>query len=881
MANYANLKSAIQQVIKTNGNNEITGSLLQQSLLAMINSLGEGYQYMGIATPTTNPGTPDQNVFYLASVAGTYSNFGSIVIAENEAAILKYNGTWSKDSSGFATSEKVSQLDAKFGDDVTYLETVITPVWVNGSVKKTDGSIAETTTYKYTTVQLGNAKFVRFLGNAYNSPDSWGGGYAFYDENDVCIFSFGFNASDTGANHTKEYRIPVPEGAVSFKTTVYDGPNAYTVVRPTDFYCYLITGDSISDLIDNIEIRQNGKTEQYSRNIELDEFSHFNDSFQLKVPASGTPLSSVTKANSTTCRNAIVPLSGASRIEFYCYASSSGYGSMFIDGNKNVISGISRTSSEESIIVLDVPSTAEYFIYSYFTGSDASNHIKIFYASTEKITTDKIENGAVTHEKIAPGAIGLGISGSPTKYVSFNVYDSSKAQMGYINKNTGAFVPLSSGNYRATDFIPVSQTVRAYNYVTYGSVGGHAVYDANKNYLRSTGEVYTYVEGDGYVRFTINNTATYKFILYENLNITGAFAPTYQEQTITPFSGSQVFAKENVPSLIPAYSSVGQDGAGIAADTLDASLVDSGGNLIKIQNLRYLKSCRIVSFTAKITTAGTFDVGFGRGSSLGYFVRVDGTNIDIRKYTGSGTASMSISQHAHGLTIASFITIVFTVKYKQFVVNVVSSDGQYNYTLDENETREQYGFGFAEVTDGAVVTKAVLRLVSDRMRKPVWVVGDSYTSLYNQRWTKQLIDTYNVDNFLIIGLAGGTSDDMYPQLQDALLFGTPKFLVWCLGMNDEYWKWKDIVIKVEMLCRALGIELILQTIPWPTNGSKESINNYVRSSGYRYVDVYAAVSSDDSGTWYDGMNDDGTHPTTFGAKAIAGRFLVDFPEIAQ
>lgn len=110
MANYATLKAAIQQVIKANGNEEITGALLQQSLLAMINSLGGYYQFAGIATPSTNPGTPDQNVFYLASTAGTYPNFGSIVIAENEAAILKYNGTWSKDSSGFATSEKVNQL---------------------------------------------------------------------------------------------------------------------------------------------------------------------------------------------------------------------------------------------------------------------------------------------------------------------------------------------------------------------------------------------------------------------------------------------------------------------------------------------------------------------------------------------------------------------------------------------------------------------------------------------------------------------------------------------------------------------------------------------------------------------------------------------------
>lgn len=116
MANYATLKAAIQDVIKTNGNNEITGALLQQSLLAMINSLGYGYQYMGLATPTTNPGTPDQNVFYLASTAGTYTNFDALVLTDGEIAILKYNGAWSKDSTGAASLEKVNQL----GQEVIY-----------------------------------------------------------------------------------------------------------------------------------------------------------------------------------------------------------------------------------------------------------------------------------------------------------------------------------------------------------------------------------------------------------------------------------------------------------------------------------------------------------------------------------------------------------------------------------------------------------------------------------------------------------------------------------------------------------------------------------------------------------------------------------------
>lgn len=106
MANYANLKSSIQQVVKTNGNQEITGALLQQSLLAIIDALGNGYQYKGLATPETDPGTPDQRVFYITNAPGNYVNFGSgITITANEVAILRYNTAWHKDIMNCATQQ--------------------------------------------------------------------------------------------------------------------------------------------------------------------------------------------------------------------------------------------------------------------------------------------------------------------------------------------------------------------------------------------------------------------------------------------------------------------------------------------------------------------------------------------------------------------------------------------------------------------------------------------------------------------------------------------------------------------------------------------------------------------------------------------------------
>lgn len=41
MADYIKLKDAITEVIKTNGNQEITGQILQNTLLSIVNVIGE------------------------------------------------------------------------------------------------------------------------------------------------------------------------------------------------------------------------------------------------------------------------------------------------------------------------------------------------------------------------------------------------------------------------------------------------------------------------------------------------------------------------------------------------------------------------------------------------------------------------------------------------------------------------------------------------------------------------------------------------------------------------------------------------------------------------------------------------------------------------
>lgn len=90
--NNSEIKTTITSTIKPNGKGEITAQKLQDVLIAMVNVLGDGYAYMGDATPLTDPNTPDNKVFYLATEAGTYTNFDNIVVSE--PTILYFDTQW-------------------------------------------------------------------------------------------------------------------------------------------------------------------------------------------------------------------------------------------------------------------------------------------------------------------------------------------------------------------------------------------------------------------------------------------------------------------------------------------------------------------------------------------------------------------------------------------------------------------------------------------------------------------------------------------------------------------------------------------------------------------------------------------------------------------
>lgn len=125
MSQYSAVKAIVNAYIRQNGRQEITGDILNSVLNATIDSLGKYFQFAGGASPTDDPGDPDQNLCYLASGPGIYTHFGNIVVDDEEVALLLYDGQWVKQSVLIGIKEVTASVDDGVGTpsvDVSYEE---------------------------------------------------------------------------------------------------------------------------------------------------------------------------------------------------------------------------------------------------------------------------------------------------------------------------------------------------------------------------------------------------------------------------------------------------------------------------------------------------------------------------------------------------------------------------------------------------------------------------------------------------------------------------------------------------------------------------------------------------------------------------------------
>ena len=293
-----------------------------------------------------------------------------------------------------------------------------------------------------------------------------------------------------------------------------------------------------------------------------------------------------------------------------------------------------------------------------------------------------------------------------------------------------------------------------------------------------------------------------------------------------------------------------------------------------------IKNNKIMTLTADILSMGTLDLRHGKEIFGASGILVSSTSVCSYNFT---TERIVTRSWEHGLYISGDTKIIVTVNACAEASVSITANGK---TFEQSEIPWNGAIGSIEM-ESTQTTMQNMTLCWDCVNyaDAVWLFGDSYFTYYEARWPYYIVKEY--DNFLLCGFAGAMSSEIYADFRQAITHGTPKFAVWCLGMNDPdsedgiNEQWKQYAESFLEDCKTRNITPILTTIPNVPERLHSYKNAYVRNSGFRYIDFAAAVHADAPGSgWGQGMlSADQVHPAVEGAKALAKQALLDLPEI--
>jgi hypothetical protein len=298
------------------------------------------------------------------------------------------------------------------------------------------------------------------------------------------------------------------------------------------------------------------------------------------------------------------------------------------------------------------------------------------------------------------------------------------------------------------------------------------------------------------------------------------------------------------------------------------------GNEFKLINSA-LKQNYEINFSAKINHLDTLYIGKGTDSYLSSALSLTQDSIEVKKVTKK-TISTS---YKHNLNLKDDISINITRLLDSTFISITSDNDTFSINADF------VGMGNPFIrSSGSILTVTKFEFTSMEYESDVFIFGDSYVNCASPSRWPYYIRSKN-SKFLCDGLPGGKSQDAYDFALSAISIHKPKYLIWCLGMNDgsdrlgtnKYWKY--YLNKIIDLTEKNNIILILATIPNVPGINHTGKNNFIRNSNYKYIDFDRAVS-DSNGQWKNGtLANDLIHPTEKGAKILASKFLQDFPEI--
>lgn len=310
--------------------------------------------------------------------------------------------------------------------------------------------------------------------------------------------------------------------------------------------------------------------------------------------------------------------------------------------------------------------------------------------------------------------------------------------------------------------------------------------------------------------------------------------------------------------------------------------LNSGKSLVLDNFPLHCKKGLAMSMAADIVSFNKIIFGKGYGKYRGRWLEIDNQNVVLKGYENNAYIIGSV---AHGIEINSVIKVSLACDYSgKCKVVVMSKTGLFthvfNWGYDGN-------YEAMVLSSGSELNNVFLNATTTDFRQPVWFFGASYLGISKNRLLGQL-KNLGYFNYLIDNLAGMGSNDAYNDLTKCLDFGTPKFLVWCLGFNDfkNLENAISVAKKVEKICEDKNIVLLFGIYPSTPERDMTVYQEWLRDSGNRLIDIDKAVGSpmyaSGVNNWYpEYLSTDNVHPTELGAKAMAMQVLTDFPEIMQ
>lgn len=502
---------------------------------------------------------------------------------------------------------------------------------------------------------------------------------------------------------------------------------------------------------------------------------------------------------------------------------------------------------------------------------------------SQKATTDAInEVNDVASEadaKIAQFIDFLDIEYSP------NLLDLDSANVARLLLNDGNLSAAGYPNYITTDYIPISagETLRyqfTYNGRRYdnSTVPGYTnmaricAYDSSFMYIPET---YT-TQSTAYT--APNNTAFVRV----SLDISGDL---FSDRALIISSSAVVLPFSEYGTIIGSV-------IGDIDDKVDALANEQKESYYKDNFYQYKGAYTgEIDFTELTTSAKSMilntlvnftaftdvTIGIKNATDVLYYVKVDSTKIYVYDYVyGSGRTTEFI----HGLTIANNVGISAVMDNTGVVSITITSAGE-NYTTPNNVSVTRAALGYPYFTFTGTASWVNFSATVANIDKDIWIFGDSYVSDSTSRWAYYLNRNGN-NNIMLDGYGGEGSIPAYTSFLSLSAMRTPKYIVWCLGMNDgsSYDRWFTYVSNLISYCEAHLVTLVLTTIPSIPTINHENKNDYVRSSGYKYIDFAKAVGATSSGEWFVGMlSDDNVHPSDKGAKALYQEAITAFPQL--